>query len=114
VKYPNKSKFGYPRTLFLVIDPAELSPFGDSRVRLASPNQNFLMALRQNVATTWLYNSKPTIVKSGLFTGATSLKTGGVITSTDAQAQVKLLTLDTSTAQNTLRLAKKLSNKSKP
>lgn len=95
----NRSKFGYPRTLFLVIDPAELSPFGDSRVRLASPNQNFLMALRQNVATTWLYNSKPTIVKSGLFTGATSLKAGGVITSTDSQASVKLLTLDTSTSQ---------------
>ncbi len=96
---PNKSKFGYPRTLFLVIDPAELSPFGDSRVRLASPNQNFLMALRQNVATTWLYNSKPTIVKSGLFTGATSLKAGGVITSTDANAKVQLLTLDTATSQ---------------
>jgi hypothetical protein len=96
---PNRSKFGYPRILFLVIDPAELSPFGDSRVRLASPNQNFLMALRQNVATTWLYNSKPTIVKSGLFTGATNLKAGGVITSTDANAKVQLLTLDTSTAQ---------------
>lgn len=95
----NRSKFGYPRTLFLVIDPAELSPFGDSRVRLASPNQNFLMALRQNVATTWLYNSKPTMVKSGLFTGATSLKSGGVITSTDANAKVSLLTLDTSTSQ---------------
>lgn len=95
----NRSKFGYPRTLFLVIDPAELSPFGDSRVRLASPNQNFLMALRQNVATTWLYNSKPTIVKSGLFTGATTLKAGGVITSTDSNASVKLLTLDTSTSQ---------------
>ena len=95
----NRSKFGYPRTLFLVIDPAELSPFGDSRVRLAAPNQNFLMALRQNVATTWLYNSKPTIVKSGLFTGSVSLKAGGTITSTDSQASVKLLTLDTSTAQ---------------
>lgn len=95
----NKSKFGYPRTLFLVIDPAELSPFGDSRVRLASPNQNFLMVLRQNVATTWLYNSKPTIVKSGLFTGATNLKAGGVITSTDSNASVKLLLMDTSTAQ---------------
>ena len=95
----NRSKFGYPRTLFLVIDPAELSPFGDSRVRLASPNQNFLMALRQNVATTWLYNSKPTIVKSGLFTGATNLKAGGVITSTDPNARVSLLTLDTATAQ---------------
>lgn len=95
----NRSKFGYPRTLFLVIDPAELSPFGDSRVRLASPNQNFLMALRQNVATTWLYNSKPTMVKSGLFTGATNLKSGGVITSTDPNAKVTLLTLDTTTAQ---------------
>jgi hypothetical protein len=96
---PNRSKFGYPRVLFLVIDPAELSPFGDSRVRLASPNQNFLMALRQNVATTWLYNSKPTMVKSGLFTGATNLKSGGVITSTDPNAKVQLLTLDTATSQ---------------
>lgn len=96
---PNRSKFGYPRVLFLVIDPAELSPFGDSRVRLASPNQNFLMALRQNVATTWLYNSKPTIVKSGLFTGATNLKAGGTITSTDPNAKVTLLTLDTATSQ---------------
>ena len=95
----NRSKFGYPRILFLVIDPAELSPFGDSRVRLASPNQNFLMALRQNVATTWLYNSKPTMVKSGLFTGAVNLKAGGTITSTDPNAKVTLLTLDTSTAQ---------------
>lgn len=96
---PNKSKFGFPRILFLVIDPAELSPFGDSRVRLASSNQNFMMALRQNVASTWLYNSKPTMVKTGLFTGATNLKSGGVITSTDHQANIKLLTLDTSTAQ---------------
>lgn len=96
---PNKSKFGFPRTLFLVIDPAELSPFGDSRVRLASPNQNFLMALRQNVATTWLYNSKPVMVKSGLFTGATNLKSGGVISSTDPNAKVELLTLDTATSQ---------------
>lgn len=95
----NRSKFGFPRVLFLVIDPAELSPFGDSRVRLASPNQNFMMALRQNVASTWLYNSKPTMVKSGLFTGATNLKSGGVITSTDANAKIQLLTLDTSTAQ---------------
>jgi hypothetical protein len=96
---PNRSKFGFPRVLFLVIDPAELSPFGDSRVRLASPNQNFLMALRQNVATTWLYNSKPTMVKTGLFTGATTLKSGGVITSTDPQAKVQLLTMDTATSQ---------------
>lgn len=105
---PNRSKFGYPRTLFLVIDPAELSPFGDSRVRLASPNQNFLMALRQNVATTWLYNSKPTVVKSGLFTGATALKSGGVMTSTDPQSKVELLTLDTSTAENYPKISEEI------
>lgn len=96
---PNRSKFGYPRVLFLVIDPAELSPFGDSRVRLASPNQNFLMALRQNVATTWLYNSRPTVAKMGVFTGATNLKSGGTISSADPNAKISLLTLDTSTAQ---------------
>lgn len=96
---PNRSKFGYPRTLFLVIDPAELSPFGDSRVRLASPNQNFLMALRQNVATTWLYNSKPAMVKTGVFAGAVSLKSGVTITSADPQAKVQLLTMDTATSQ---------------
>lgn len=98
-KVENRSKFGFPRTLFLVIDPAELSPFGDSRVRLASPNQNFLMALRQNVATTWLYNSKPTMVKTGIFTGATALKSGGIITSSDPNAKITLLTLDTATSQ---------------
>lgn len=96
---PNRSKFGYPRVLFLVVDPAELSPFGDSRVRLASPNQNFLMALRQNVATTWLYNSKPAIVQTGLFTGATELKSGAKMTASDPNANIKLLTLDTTTAQ---------------
>jgi len=96
---PNRSKFGFPRVLLLVIDPAELSPFGDSRVRLASPNQNFLMALRQNVATTWLYNSKPTMVQMGTFMGATNLKSGGKITSADPNAKISLLTLDTSTSQ---------------
>ena len=96
---PNESKFGFPRVIMLVIDPAELSPFGDSRVRLASPNQNFLMALRQNVATTWLYNSKPTMVKTGMFAGAAELKSGGVIVSNDPNAKVQLLTLDTATSQ---------------
>lgn len=95
----NRSKFGYPRILFLVIDQAELSPFGDSRVRLASPNQNLMMALRQNVVTTWLYNSDPTIVQTGMFTGATNLKAGGKITSTDPNSKISLLTLDTTTAQ---------------
>ena len=106
---PNRSKFGYPRVIFMVIDPAELSPFGDSRVRLASPNQNLMMALRQNVATTWLYNSDPTVVRTGLFTGSTALKAGGTISSTDPNAKVGLLTLDTSTAQQYDKISQEIS-----
>lgn len=105
---PNRSKFGYPRVLFLVIDPAELVPFGDSRVRLASPNQNLMMALRQNVVATWLYNSDPTVVKTGLFAGATALKSGGVMTTTDPNAKVSLLNLDTATAQQYPTIAQEI------
>lgn len=109
-KVPNRSKFGYPRVLFLVIDPAEISPFGDSRVRLASPNQNLMMALRQNVVSTWLYNSDPTTIKTGAWSGATNLKSGGVMTSTDPSATVKLLNLDTSTSQNYSNISQEISS----
>lgn len=105
---PNRSKFGYPRVLFMVVDPAELHPLGDSRVRLASPNQNLMMALRQNVATTWLYNSDPTVVRTGVFTSATALKAGGTITSTDPTAKVQLLTLDTATSQQYPQISKEI------
>lgn len=105
---PNRSKFGYPRVLFLVIDPAELSAFGDSRVRLASPNQNLMMALRQNVVATWLYNSDPTVVKTGMFAGATALKSGGIMTTTDPNAKVQLLTLDTTTSQQYPNISKEI------
>lgn len=106
---PNRSKFGYPRILFLVIDPAELSPLGDSRVRLASPNQNLAMALRQNVATTWLYNSDPTVVYTGLFSGSKALKSGGSISSSDPNAKAQLLTLDTTTAQQYDKISQEIS-----
>jgi hypothetical protein len=105
---PNRSKFGYPRVLFLVIDPAELSAFGDSRVRLASPNQNLMMALRQNVVATWLYNSDPTIIKTGMFAGATALKSGGVMTTTDPNAKVTPLFLDTTTSQRYPDISKEI------
>lgn len=107
-KVPNRSKFGFPRVLFMVIDPAELSPLGDSRVRLASPNQNLMMALRQNVATTWLYNSDPTLVQTGLFAGTPSLKAGGKIVSTDPNAKINVLTLDTSTSQQYPNISKEV------
>lgn len=96
---PNVSKFNYPRLLMLVIDPAPLNPFGLSRVRLASPNQNFLNALRQNVGYTWLYNSSPALLQLGQFATAVSLKRNALIKSTDYQATVKPILLDTSTAQ---------------
>lgn len=106
---PNRSKFGFPRVLFLVIDPAELTPLGDSRVRLASPNQNLMMALRQNVVTTWLYNSDPTIFTTGLFTGSTALKAGGRISSTDPNAKVGVISLDTTTAQQYDKISQEIS-----
>ncbi|HWT40061.1 MAG TPA: hypothetical protein VN081_02215 [Dongiaceae bacterium] len=96
---PNKSKFSYPRLIMLVIDPAPLNPFGLSRVRLASPNQNFLNALRQNVGYTWLYNSSPALLQLGQFATAVSLKRNALIKSTDYQANVKPILLDTSTSQ---------------
>lgn len=96
---PNVSKFNYPRLLMLVIDPAPLNPFGLSRVRLASPNQNFLNALRQNVGYTWLYNSSPALLQLGTFATAVSLKRNALIKSTDYQATVKPILLDTSTSQ---------------
>jgi len=106
---PNRSKFGFPRVLFLVIDPAELSPLGDSRVRLASPNQNLAMALRQNVATTWLYNSDPAVLQTGAFTSATGLKPGARLASLDNQANIKLLNLDTTTAQQYSQISQEIS-----
>lgn len=108
-KMPNKSKFGYPRVLFLVIDPAELSPFGDSRVRLASPNQNLMMALRQNVAKTWLYNSDPTVVQTGMFSGPAKLDSGKKLVSNDPNAKISLLTLDTTTAQQFPNISQEIS-----
>lgn len=95
----NRSKFSYPRLIMLVIDPAALNPFGLSRVRLASPNQRFLNALRQNVGYTWLYNSSPALLQLGQFATAVSLKRNALIKSTDYQANVKPILLDTSTAQ---------------
>lgn len=105
----SRSKFGFPRVLFLVIDPSELSPFGDSRVRLASPNQNFLMALRQNVATSWMYNSKPTLLQTGNFMGNVELKNGGKIVSNDPNAKIQLLTLDGSSAQQYVNISDEVS-----
>lgn len=41
MEYKSRSKFGFPRVALLVLDPAQLLPFGISRARLASPYANY-------------------------------------------------------------------------
>lgn len=90
----NKSKFGYPRVQFLVIDPVPLSPFGLSRVRLASPNQNLANIYYQNVASMLLLNSKPPVLKRGRFTKPVVLKQGVVWEALDQNAKAELISMD--------------------
>lgn len=90
----NKSKFGFPRVQALVIDPAALSPFGVSRVRLASPWQNLMNAYLQNITSMLLLNSKPPILKRGRFTKPIQLKMGAVWEAQDMNAKAELITLD--------------------
>ena len=90
----NKSKWGYPRVNYLVIDPAALTPFGISRVRLASPNQNLLNIYYGNIASMLLLNSKPPIMKRGRFLKPVSLMQGAVWETNDPQADAKLVNLD--------------------
>lgn len=90
----NRSKFGYPRVNFLVIDPAALSPFGTSRVRLASPNQNMANIYYQNISSMLLLNSKPPVLKRGRFTKPVQLKQGVVWEAMDQNAKAELVTMD--------------------
>lgn len=90
----SNSKWGYPQVQYLVIDPAALTPFGISRVRLASPNQNLMNIYYGNIAAMLLLNSKPPIFKKGRFTRPVSLKQGVVWESLDPNAEAELKTLD--------------------
>jgi hypothetical protein len=90
----SKSKFGYPRVQMLVIDPAPLSPFGLSRVRLASPNQNLMNIYYGNIASMLLLNSKPPVLKRGRFTKPVQLKQNAVWETLDQNADAKLVTMD--------------------
>lgn len=90
----NNSRFGYPRVMYLVIDPAALTPFGVSRVRLASPNQNLSNIYYGNIASMLLLNSKPPVFKKGRFTTPVQLKQGVVWETTDPNAQAELKTID--------------------
>jgi hypothetical protein len=90
----SKSKWGYPRVHYLVVDPAALTPFGVSRVRLASPNTNLLNIYYGNIASMLLLNSKPPIMKRGRFLKPVTLSQGAVWETNDPQADAKLVNLD--------------------
>lgn len=95
----SRSKFGYPRVQYLVIDPAALTPFGISRVRLASPNQNLMNIYLGNIAAMLLLNSKPPLFKRGRFLKPVQLKQGAVWESLDPNAQAELKNLDNGSLQ---------------
>lgn len=95
----SKSKWGYPKVNYLVIDPAALTPFGVSRVRLASPNQNLMNIYYGNIAAMLILNSKPPVFKRGRFTTPIQLKTGVTWESNDPSAEVKMMNLDNGSLQ---------------
>lgn len=96
-EYNSKSKFGYPRLNFLVIDPAQLTPFGVSRVRLASPSANYANIYLQSTAKMLLLNADPPVFQKGSFTTPITLKRGALWQTADPNAEVKLQELSNST-----------------
>lgn len=96
-EYKSKSKFGYPRLNFLVIDPAQLTPFGVSRVRLASPSANYANIYLQSTAKMLLLNADPPVFQKGSFTTPITLKRGALWQTADPNAEVKLQELSNST-----------------
>lgn len=95
----SKSKFGYPRVSFLVIDPAQLSPFGLSRMRLLSPMAAYGNIYLQSTAKMQLLNADPPTFKRGLFTSSTPMRRGVEWTSVDPNADVKVMELSNSTLE---------------
>lgn len=105
-KMKSKSKFGYPRVQVLVLDPAQLLPFGISRVRLATPAANYANIYLQSTAKMQLLNADPPVFQRGMFSGPVKLKRGQVWKSNDPNAEVKLQELSNSTLtqfENVLR-----------
>ena len=95
--YKSKSKFGYPRVSLLVIDPAQLTPFGVSRVRLASPTANYANIYLQSTAKMLLMNADPPVFQKGQFTTPIRMKRGALWQSADPNAEAKLQELSNST-----------------
>lgn len=98
-KIKSKSKFGYPRISALVIDPAQLTPFGVSRVRLASPTANYANIYLQSTAKMLLLNADPPVFQKGQFTTPVRMKRGALWQSVDPNSDVKLQELSNSTLE---------------
>ncbi len=90
----SKSKWGYTRVMYLVIDPAQLTPFGTSRVRLASPNQNLMNLYYAQIAAMLLLNSAPPIFQKGRFSTPVVLKQHAVWKAIDTNASADLKNMD--------------------
>lgn len=90
----SRSKWGYPRVIYLVIDPAALTPFGQSRVRLASPNVNLMNIYYGQIAAMLLLNSAPPVFQKGRFSTPVVLKQKAVWKAIDPQASAELKNMD--------------------
>lgn len=99
MKLKSKSKFGYPRVSLLVIDPAQLSPFGISRALLASPMATYGNIYLQSTAKMQLLNADAPVFKRGLFTSATPLRRGALWESVDPNADIQIKELSNSTLE---------------
>lgn len=93
----SKSKFGYPRTMALVLDPTARSPFGISRARLASPAANYANIYLQSTARMQLINADPPVLQRGQFTTPIQLKRRASWKTLDPNADARLVELGNST-----------------
>lgn len=92
--FRSNSKFGYPRVQYLVIDPHADSPYGQSRVELASPTIALATTHKQLAYNTMLLNQHPPLLQKGNFITPVALRQGGIIRTNDPNADLKMLNLD--------------------
>lgn len=90
----SRSKFGYPRMQGLVIDPDQLSPFGISRARLATPAANYANIYLQSTAKMQLINAEPPVRQYGQFTTPVRMKRNALWRSNDPNAKAEIVSLD--------------------
>lgn len=93
----SRSKFGYNRVTALVLDPNPISPFGLSRVRLASPAANFNNIYLQSVAKMLLLNADAPVEVRGQYLAPVRLTRGAKWETLDPQASVTIKELSNKT-----------------